>query len=223
MSTAYTLPTQEILTDALEIMGVLGGGQTASPEDYGVVLRSLQNILKELPLHGYTWPKVTPAPVYLPWSPLTPGQVAMPVDYYGSPSLVRAYTNQHTPVHVVTKQEFDMVTREFIDVGENPSLEPQRIYIAPDNIGYLWPVPLADPLIMLTYQAIASDAELSMTPDVAQTWQGGLALWVAYESCPKFGVDMATRADIERRFLLRRSLMLSHAAETAPITMGVWD
>lgn len=225
MSTSYTLPTQEILNDALEIMGVLGAGQTASPEDYAVVMRALQNILKELPIHGLVWPKVTAPPVYLPWSILTPGQVSMPVDYYGSPSITRTSLPPngygHQAVYVIPKEEYDLLTQEYIDPIANPSVEPQRIYIAPNNIGYLWPVPLVDPLLRLTYQAITSDASLDMTPDVAQTWNAGLGLWVAYEASPKFGVDLASRADIERRFMMRRALMLAHATETAPIRFGV--
>lgn len=225
MSTSYTLPTQDILTDALEIMGVVGAGQTASADDYGVVLRALQNVLKELPIHGLTWPKVTPAPVYLPWSFMTPDRVAMPVDYFGSPSITRlrdlAYNRGQSPVYVVTHAEFEKCRQQQFEPGENPSLEPQRIYIAPNNIGYLWPVPSVDPMLRMTYQAITNDAELSMTPDVAQTWNAGLGLWVAYEAAPKFGVDMATRADIERRFMMRRALMLSHAVETAPIQFRV--
>lgn len=225
MSTSYTLPTQEILTDALELMGVVGAGQTASAEDYGVVLRSLQNILKELPIHGLTWPKVTAPPVTLAWSSLLPGQVSMPVDYFGSPSFTRSQYNavDRTAVIVVSKADYDLLTQEYIDPLANPSLEPQRIYIAPNNIGYLWPVPSKDPLLRMTYQAITNDAVLSMTTDVAQTWSAGLGLWVAYEASPKFGVDMPTRADIQARFMMRRALMLQFAAETAPITFGVWD
>lgn len=225
MSTSYTLPTQEILTDALEIMGVLGAGQTASPEDYAVVMRSLQNILKELPIHGLSWPKITAPPVLLPWSALMPGQVAMPADYFGSPSFTRTQVNavDSTTVFAINKAEYDLLTTEYLDPLSNPSLEPQRIYIAPNNVGYLWPIPSVNPLIRMTYQAITNDAVLNMTPDVAQTWSGGLGLWVAYESCPKFGVDMATRADIQQRFMMRRALMLQFAVESAPITFSVWD
>lgn len=225
MSTTYTLPTQEILTDALEIMGVTGAGQTVSPEDYSVVMRSLQNILKELPLHGFTWPKVTAPEVAVAWSSLTPGVVSLPSDYYGSPAFTRSdVTGYRRPVVlVVSKADYDLLNHEYIDPLSNPSLEPQRIYIAANNIAYLWPIPKTDPLLRMTYQAIVSDAALNMTPDVALTWCGGLGLWVAYEASPKFGVDMATRQDIQARFMMRRALMLQFAAETAPITMGVWD
>ena len=95
------------------------------------------------------------------------------------------------------------------------------IHITANNTAYLWPVPSADPGLSLSYQAVALDTDYSVTPDIAQSWLGGLGLWIAYEVCPKFGVDMASRADIERRFLMRRRLMISYSAETAPICFGV--
>ena len=52
MATAWTLTAEEVITDALMELGVLGAGQTASPTDYDMCLRALQNVLKEMPLHG---------------------------------------------------------------------------------------------------------------------------------------------------------------------------
>lgn len=221
MSTSYTLPTQGILTDALEIMGVLAQGQTAPADDYQKVLTGLQNILKELPLHGVVWPKITPSPVAIAWSALTPGVVALPADYYGAPAFTRTVNGGHPPVYVIAKAEYDRLQYDYIDPLANPSLEPQRIYIAPNNVGYLWPIPSVNPLLELTYQAIEMDATISTVPDVAQAWIGGLGLWVANECAVKFSVPMADRQDIERRFLQRRQLMLAYAAETAPICFEV--
>jgi hypothetical protein len=59
------------------------------------------------------------------------------------------------------------------------------------------------------------------TPDVVQSWVGGLTLWLAFEVAGKFGVPPGERADIERRFLMRRGLMLAYAAESAPICFQV--
>jgi hypothetical protein len=216
MSTAWTLPTTDILTDALELIGQLGAGQTASAEDYDVCNRALQNILKELPLHGYTWPKITAPRAALAWSALLPGQVSLPADYYGSPVVTFAQASSDIALRIISKAAYEAIPQQ-----SATATHPTHLYIAPNNIGYLWPVPTLDPGLSITYQAIASDAELDMTPDVAQTWIGGLGLWVAYEICPKFGVDLATRADIEKRFLMRRALMLKNAAETAPICFGV--
>jgi len=221
MSTSYTLPTQAILTDALEIMGVLAVGQTASADDYSKVLTSLQNILKELPLHGVSWPKITPAPVALTWNPLTPGIVQMPADYFGSPVITRTDNGSHPAVYVIPQAEYNRLGHEYIDPIANPSLEPQRIYIAANNVGYLWPIPLTNPYLQITYQAIQMDATIATMPDVSQAWIGGLGLWVANEAAVKFSVPMADRQDIQQRFLARRQLMLAYAAESAPIYFEV--
>lgn len=218
MTTAWTLPAQAIIVDALELIGVLGAGQTASAEDYDRCNTALQNILKELPIHGFSWPKITAPASALMWSSMLPGQVAMPYDYYGSPVVAFGLSQENKHLHIIPKAAYDAIP--------NPAataLHPECIYIAPNNVGYLWPIPTVNPVLSITYQAITNDAVLSMTPDVVQTWTAGLGLWVAYEVAPKFGVDLATRADIERRFMMRRGLMLSHATETAPIVFGVVD
>lgn len=218
MTTTWTLPAQSIITDALELIGQLGAGQTASPEDYDLCLTALQNILKEMPMHGLSWPKITAPAVALPWSASTPAQVAMPVDYFGVPVVSFTHAAANIDLEIITKAAY-----EAIQQPAQTAQFPIKLYIAPNNVGYLWPVPTIDPSLSITYQAITADADMLVTPDVAQTWTGGLGLWVAYEVSPKFGVDMVTRQDIERRFMLRRALMLSSAAETAPIRFEVAD
>lgn len=217
MTTTWTLPAADIITDALQTIGAIGAGQTASDEDYAVCLTALQNIIKELPLHGVSWPKITAEPVALAWVSSDPGKVALPADYFGVPQLSHTVNGQLVAVEVIPKTVYDT-----LPTAISKSI-PIRVYIAPNNVGYLWPVPDADPGLMLTYQAITADVDLSARPDIAQTWIGGLGLWLAYEICPKFGVDMNARMDLEKRFLMKRGMMLSYAAETAPITFGVAD
>jgi len=216
MTTAWTLPAADIIVDALQIVGVIGAGQTASPGDHATCMNALQSIIKELPLHGVCWPKVTTDPVTLAWSGATPDQVTLPADYFGVPQLAYTVNGNRVAVAIIAKAAYDALP--------NPAATgtyPTHAYIAPNNICRLWPVPSVNPALKLTYQAIAIDATLMARPDVAQTWIAGLGLWLAYEICPKFAVDMASRQDIERRFLARRALMLAYAAETAPITFGV--
>lgn len=218
MSTNWTLSAQDIITDALQITEVLGAGETTSAADYDVCLTALQNIIKELPLHGVSWPKVTVAPVTLVWSSGTPAQVAMPADYFGVPQISHTVSGANVDIEIITKAAYDAIQEpDFVAVN------PTKIYIAPNNIGYLWPVPSVDPLLQITYQAIAIDAALAATPDVMQAWLGLLGLWLAYEICPRFGVKMDKRLDIEKRFLNTRRLALAYAAESAPIVMQVLD
>lgn len=218
MTTAWTLPAQSILTDALELLGVVGAGQTASGDDADKCMTALQNILKELPLHGFAFPKVTMPRTALVWDAGTPKEIPLPADYYGSPVISFGLSGGDKKLAVISRAAYEAIPKP-----DATSEHPECIYIGPGNIGYLWPVPTVNPVLGISYQAITNDAVLTMTPDVAQTWVGGLGLWVAYEVAPKFGVDMATRADIEKRFLMRRSLMLSYATETAPISFGVMD
>lgn len=216
MPTAWTLPTQEIIVDAMQIIGVLGADEAVSAEDSEVCMRTLQNILKELPIHGLSWPKMTVAPTSLVWSALTPAQVPMPADYFGVPQVSFTQNSANVDLHVITKQEYDELLQPDV-----VALYPKSIYIAPNSIGYLWPVPSADPALKITYQAIVLDATATAQPDVVQSWIGGLGLWLAYEICPKFQVPMQERQDIERRFIPRRRMMLAYAAETAPICLQV--
>lgn len=216
MSTTWNLTAQGVITDALEIIGVIGSGQTAAADDYTVCMTALQSIIKELPIHGLSWPKVTAAPTALTWNAGTPAQVAMPADYFGVPVISHTVDRIDANLWVIPKAEYDAILDP-----DYVAARPQKIYIAANGIGYLWPVPAVDPALSITYQAIAIDAALGAMPDVSQTWMGLLGLWVANDVSIKFGVGLADRQDIERRFLARRALALAYAAESAPICFGV--
>ena len=218
MATAWTLTAEEVITDALMELGVLGAGQTASPTDYDMCLRALQNVLKEMPLHGLSWSKITASPVALVWSSATPSVVAMPADYFGVPVISFTNASAEVQLSVISKAAHDALQQP-----ARTATYPTQIYIAPNNVGYLYPVPTTDPALKITYQAITLDADMLTLPDVVQAWLGGLTLWVAHEVAAKFGVPPADRADLERRFLRRRALMLAYAAETAPIRFQVRD
>ena len=218
MSTTWTLSAQDIIIDALQIVEVLGAGETASADVYNVGLTALQNILKELPLHGVSWPKMTVTPVTLAWSSGTPAQVTMPVDYFGQPNINYVLNSVNVDLEIIPKTVYDAIQQP-----NYVATYPQKIYIAPNNIGFMWPVPSANPNLSLTYQAIVPDASLASQPDVVQAWMGGLGLWVAFEICPKFGINLQKRADIANRFVIKRRMMLAYAVETAPIVMQVLD
>lgn len=218
MSTAWTLPLQAIIKDALEITESIGIDENVSAADSLACFNIFQNILKELPLHGLSWPKMTVAPVALAWNSLTPNTVTMPVDYFGVPTVSFVQNSINVDLQVITKQAYDEIEKP-----GTVALTPKKIYIAPNNQGFLWPAPSADPGLSLTYQAIVMDATRTATPDVLQCWIGGMGLWLAWEMSPKFSVPLDRRADIERRFLSRQALMLGYATETAPICIQVQE
>lgn len=219
MATAWSLTSQEVIQDALEYLGVVAAGETIASESNAMALTALQNILKELPMHGLSWPKIAATSTALTWSSGTPTQVAMPTDYFGSPVISFTQNSVNVDLEIITKAHYDAIQQPAY-----VALYPQKIYIAPSNVGYLWPVPSADPVMSIVYQAIVSDASLSVTPDVMQLWKGGLGLWVAFELLPKFPLlSPSEKKDIEDRFFLKKKLMLAYAAETAPIYFTVAD
>jgi hypothetical protein len=59
MSTNWTRTAQQICTDALQHLSVLGTGETASSADMQKALGALNTVLKELPLAGYNWPQLS--------------------------------------------------------------------------------------------------------------------------------------------------------------------
>lgn len=218
MTAAWTLPAQDIILDALQLNGLVGHGQSASPDDFAVCMTALRNIVSEMPLHGLSWPNITADPVGLAWDAAAPSRVDMPTDYFGSPVVSYVAGGADIKLEIITKAEYDAIRQP-----AQTAARPQRLYIAPNHAGYLWPVPTSNPELTMTYQAIAVNVDKLSMPEVSAKWTAGMGLWVAYETGPKFGVDMATRQDIERRFMMRRGLMLASAAETAPIRFEVDD
>lgn len=217
-ASTWTVSATDVITKALRICGIIGAGQTASAQDYSVCMDALQDIIKEMPLHGLSWPKITPDPVALTWDNANPVQVSMPADYFGVPVVSFIRDSVNVDLHVIPKATYDALPNPM-----QTAPYPSSIYIAPNNVGYLWPVPTLDPELIMTYQALTLDASIAAIPDVAQSWMAGLSLWLANEVAPIFGLPLADRQDIERRFMMRRGLMLSYAVETAPIVFGVVD
>jgi len=220
MSTAWTLPARDICQDAAEHMNANGADETLSAEDFDVLFRGLQGILKELPVHGFSWPQVTVDPVALTWSSGSPSVVTLPTDYFGVPQVTYTVNGQDVPVRVVPKVQYDYLKSQSL---VPPFPRVQSIYIAPDFSAHLWPVPSVDPGLKLTYQAIVPDAVQTQAPKLPQTWVLFIGLWLAWECSNKFSVPADRRADIQARYMMKRELMLGYATETAPIHFEVRD
>ena len=120
MATAWSLTTLGVIKNALAICGVIGDGEPVRPADNETCLTALQNILKELPLHGVVWSKITSDAVALAWSGVTPAKITLPVDYYGSPVVYRTQDDAHVPIRIITKAEYDAIPQPEFE-GEYPT------------------------------------------------------------------------------------------------------
>lgn len=210
MTTSWTQTAQEIYTGALELCEAIGDGETASPSDLALCERALNGILKELPLHGFSWFKVTSQDVAITWSGLDPQKVSPPSDYFGSPVLKR----DGEPLEQIPKAEFDYKAAE-------TATYPTKFYQTPAGDFLLWPTPTQDPVLTLSYQAIVDDVTTTATPDIKQAWLLGFTYWLADEISLKFGVPQPVRLEIKQRAAEKRTLMAQWATELAPIIIQV--
>lgn len=218
MPTAWSLTGAEVIQGALELCHAVGSDEAASAEDQAMCLRSLNGILKELPLHGIGWPKVSSADVAVTWNIGTPNVVAFPVDYFGVPVLKYADVNGRLQL----LRQISKVEYEKLDSAATAPY-PLYFYEAPNKSVFLWPAPTQNPNLELTYQAIVSDATTTVAPDVQQAYLNGLQYWLAEEVKIKFDVPQGISMAIREKFLEKRNLMVQWSVEMAPLSMSVDD
>lgn len=215
MSTAWTLAAADVCTDALEHLGVIGAGEAASGDDMQVALRALDGVLKELPLAGYTWPKLS-AEAALAW---TAGQtIPLPTDYFSSPVVWLVADGRKVALTPIAHARWSELTDRSSAAGA-----PTHFYVGPDKTLYLWPTPSTDPALTLQYQRIVDDADSTAQPDVPQYMLNALGYGVAHECVLKFDTPPARAQEITQRWMSKRAAALEYAIESAPICFEVRD
>ncbi len=217
MSTSWTLTAGEIIKGALETCNAIGIGEPIAPEDSEVCMRALNGLIKELPIHGIGWFKVTSTDASITWSIGTPSVVSVPADFFGVPVLKFTDANGVLKeLRQITKAEYE--TRDRTKEAQYP----QEFYLAPDSSIFLLPVPTQDPVLKLSYQAIADDAALTVTPDIQQAFLSSFQDWLAEKISLKFAPS-ELRPEITQRAMMARTLIMQWSTETAPISFQVFD
>jgi hypothetical protein len=213
MSTSWTLLASEVCTDALLHMGVLDVDETADASQLQTCLRGLDTVLKELPLAGYTWPKLS-GEVTLTWASVQ--AMALPSDYYGNAVAWRVDgANRVAMTQIPHATWVQMPDRAA--TGEYAT----HFYISPAGTFNVWPVPSTDPAVYLQYQKIVDDASQAVTPDVMQSWKGALGYGVANECALKFSVPQPRRVEIAQRWQNKKQLALQNAIPHEVISFEV--
>lgn len=212
MTSSWTLAAAEVCTDALEHLGVIGAGEAPSGDDMQLALRALNAVLKELPLAGYAWPKLSTEAV-LPWAG---GQaMPLPVDYFGAAVVWRLIDGRKRLLTQIAHARWTQMD------DRTATGAPSHFYIGPDNVLRLWPAPDADPAVSLQYQRIVSDADGTVQPDVPQFWLNALGYGVANELLLKYDTPDSKAQAISGRWQAKRAAALEHSIESAPICFEV--
>lgn len=217
MSTSWILTAQQICTDALEHIGAIAAGETPSAEDMQTALRGLDAVLKELPLYGYTWPKLS-GEVTLTWDAGTPQAISLPADYFNYPNAKKTVNGEAVPLIQIPHATWVAMTDR-----TQTAPQPTHFYISPDKTLYFWPIPTADPVARLQYQKIVDDASASVAPDVLQFWVNPLGYGVANEIALKFGVDQQTRLEVNQRWQDKKARALESSIPFEHISFTVAD
>lgn len=215
MTTAWTLTATEVCTDALRHLNVIGEGDTPSGDQMQEALKGLDIVLKELPLGGYHWPKLS-GETALTWASVQ--TIALPDDYYGFPVAWRTDSGVKSPLSQIPHATWVRMT-DRTAVGA-----VTHFYVDKGNTFYMWPTPATDdPGLYVQYQKIIDDASLAVTPDVLQTWKGALSYGVADEISLKYGAPQATRVEVAQRWAGKRALLLASAIPHEDISFEVRD
>ena len=218
MTTAWTLTAEEICRDALEHLGVVGAMETVNASDQQIALKALDGVLKELPLYGYVWPKLS-GEVALTWGGAGAQTMVLPADYYNFPAAWKLLNGQRMPLTPIAHADWVQMTNR---AATGPVT---HFYISPANVFYMYPTPneATDPAVTLQYQRIVDDAVASLTADVLQTMKNPLGYGVANELKFKFMLDKVDRDDIERTWGMKRGMAIESALSFTPISVAVQD
>jgi hypothetical protein len=213
---AWTLTTLQVIRGALELCQVVGVGETIDDDDTDLCMRSLDGVIKELPLHGYSWPEVTPVPVAVTW--VSGNSVTPPTDYFGVPTL--KFTDASS--NKVELLQLPKAEWELLKLSQTAQY-PTHWYQAPDLTFKLWPTPTQNPGLELTYQGIIPDLVLTSTPTIQQQYLNTLQYLLADEISLKYGVARDIRQELGVRAAYKKNLMVQWATDLAPISISVVD
>lgn len=213
-SAVWTRTAGQICRDALEHLAVYGASETMTAEDQNKALRALDAVLKELPLSGYLWPKLS-AETALEWDGTEPGTVALPEDYFNYASVSHLVDGKTVPLAQIPHAQW------IAKADRTLTGTPTHFYVAPDRTLHYWPVPESDPQASLQYLRIIEDSAATVVPDVLQHWVNALGWGVADELSLDYGLPGADRMEINQRWNSKRTKALAYSLQFEPITFGV--
>lgn len=213
-STGWTLAASEICVDALQHLGVLDDGETASGGDMQIALRALDGVLKSLPLSGYAWPKLS-VETSVVWSGTDASD--LPEDYYGYPVVWKTLDGRRVPLRQINHADWVQWH------GREAEGDAAYFYISPANKLILWPLPAVDPVLVIQYQRIVEDSILAASPDLPQYWINPLGYGVANELALKFSAPQDKRVEIAQRWASKRDAALESSIASEVICFEVRD
>jgi hypothetical protein len=217
LTTSWSETASDIITDAYLHLGVLGVGEAADADQVIQGLRALDGVLKELPLFGYQWPKLSINTTSVTW---TSGQtVTLPTDYFNY-----AVINSAVSGKPVLLSQIPTAIWNGMPDRSTASGNPTHFYIDPAGTVFLYPTPTVNPVLTIQYQKIINDSSQAVVPDMLQFWIKPLGYGVAFELALKHGkVGTPKYAEIKERWFIGRKMAIENSQQYEPIDVEVRD
>lgn len=184
MSTTWNLTRLQVATKALQKVGTLARGETPDPDDLDIVYDAIDALLKELPIYGYTWPRLAAGQTALPLVAATQ-QTNLPADYYGGAMIsFLDDSGNEKPLPLVSLDKWNALVRK-TDTAAYPLLG----YLDNFNVLRTWPIQTATRAGKLVYQKVIDDTVTGAATGLSQVWLKGLPYGVAEAIGDEFGAS----------------------------------
>jgi len=203
---------EAIIEGALQELGVLAVGETASASDNKVAIEALDSILDELS-DRYMWSRERQDDVVY----IAGNTVDMTT--YGKAHTVKVLAgNAETYLGILTEPQWMAIPDKTVT-----GTMPTHIHVDSEGIGHLYPVPTVDGTIRVFHNKAIPPSAAGVAPEIPLKWGRALQIGVAHELSVKYGLAVQDRMDLERRWVTKREKLLASDVCLAPISLEVDD
>lgn len=210
MSTTWNLTREQIATKALRKVGALAANETPQDVDLVLVYDELDSILKELPIHGYAWPRTVSGQAALTLT-LNDQTTNLPADYYGGAMITYPdASGNEIELPLVTLVRWNQIKQKTLT-----GVYPQLGFIDHFNVLWTYPIQTATLNAKLVYEQVIDDTVAATQTSLKAAWMYGLIRGVAACIGDDFGVDEVKINRWQQIWVARRELNIM--ADTYPM------
>jgi hypothetical protein len=219
MTTSYSQTRDSVINGALRVLGVIGAGDTPTPQDYQNCSEALNLYIKQLQTKGMPLWLVEDLPV-----PMVSGQYVYQLGPTGDVvcdrplrvvmAFIRSPQGNDTTLEVISRQEY-------MQQGYKPSQgTPNQIYYDPqltNGVLYVFNNPNADgwTIHLQVQQPISDVLTPNATPQFPPEWFNTLKFGLADQLALEYGVPAQVRAEVAQRAAKYEEVMTDWSQEEA--------
>jgi hypothetical protein len=203
---------QEMIVEAMSLIGAIAGGETATGQDMETCLYSLNSMLDswatELPMIFVTREYTLTGYAAASFTMGVGGTISATRPTHIADGCFVRVQGVDYPIRAITSVEYAEIPNKSLS-----SDIPQYVSYfgdAPLAVGYLWPVPTgAGDIHIVIPEQVAEFTTISASANLAQGTRRAIAYSLAEEIAPKFGRQI-DREVSRRASLARRNVRVSH-------------